>query len=298
MDILLQILIIATISSAIYVLISIGLTLTFGVLEFINFAHGEMAMIGAYTFFTSYIQFQIPLVISLIITALTVAALGILIERLTFRPVRDKQEFIPLVLAIGVSIILQSAAIMIYGAGSKNYAVDGALPTIYTFFDGKASITLPQVLIIATAIILTTALWAFLKYSKTGKAIRAVSDNKEVAAIMGINVDKTITTLFAIAAGLAAVAGVLVAFDQNLHPRMGILISIKAFAAIVLGGVGKFHGAIIGAIIIAFTENLVVGLTGISASYKELIVFTLFIFIILVKPYGIFGGRKEEMESR
>ena len=115
---------------------------------------------------------------------------------------------------------------------------------------------------------------------------------------MGIDVNRTIMILFAIATTLAAVAGILVAFDQNLYPYMGLSLSIKVFAAIILGGVGKFRGAIVGAIIIGFSENLIVGLTSIKSSYKELIVFTIFIFVLMYKPYGIFGGQKEEVESR
>ena len=298
MDILPQILVISIIASAVYALIAAGLTLTFGTLEFINFAHGEMAMVGAFTFFSSHISFGIPLIISLAITALVIGLLGILIEKTTFSPVRDKQDFIPLVMSIGISIILQSLVIIFYGAGSETYNKSGEIPTIYNLFDGAVTITLTQILIIITSVVLITGLFLFLKKTKTGKAIRAVSDSKEVSAIVGINVNRTITTLFFIASGLAAIAGVLIAFDQNFHPRMGLQLSLKSFAAIVLGGVGKLHGAILGAIIIGFSENLIVGLTNISSNYKEIIVFTILILVLLIKPYGLFGGRKEELESR
>lgn len=297
MDILPQIIVISLISASIYMLIAAGLTLTFGALEFINFAHGDTAMLGGYAFFTLYITLGLPLLLSLALSALLIGILGILIERFTFRPVRDKQDFIPLILSIGISIIIQSLVLMLYGGGSKSYS-NGELPTIYSYLDGKVTITLTQIMIIVTSITLVTILHFWLKKSKTGKAIRAVSDNKEIAAIMGIDVNKTIVIIFSISSALAAVAGTLIAFDQNLNPRMGLMLSIKAFAAIVLGGVGKFHGAILGAIIIAFSENLIVGLTDISTSYKETIVFTIFIAILLIKPYGLFGGSKQEVESR
>lgn len=297
MEILPQILIISLIASAIYALVSAGLTLTFGILEFIHFAHGDMAMAGAFIFYSTYVSAGLPMHAAAVITVAAITLIGILIERTTFRPVRDKQAFIPLVLSIGISIIIQSIVLMIYGGGSQTYYGPGESTTVYQIAE-NTSITQPQVIIILTSVILIAGLFTFLKYTKTGKAIRAVSDNREIAAIMGINVNKTITILFAIASGLAAIAGFLIAFDQNLNPRMGLMLSIKSFAAIVLGGVGKLHGAILGALIIGFTENIITGLTPISSSYKDLIVFTLFVIIILFKPYGIFGGAKEEVESR
>ncbi len=298
MEILPQIIVFAIIASAIYALLATGLTLTFSTLDFINFAHGDMAMLGAFFFFSLYISQGLPLTVALILTILIAAALGLFIERTTFRPVRDKKSFIPLVLSIGVAILAQSLITMFYGGGSQNYYKGGGSATVYNLFNGQITITLGQIMIVVSAVVLLSGLYLFLKNTRTGKAIRAVSDNKEIAAIMGIDVNKTIMILFAIATTLAAVAGLLVAFDQNLYPYMGLSLSIKVFAAIILGGVGKFRGAIVGAIIIGFSENLIVGLTGIKSSYKELIVFTIFIFVLMYKPYGIFGGQKEEVESR
>lgn len=298
MEILPQILIFALISSAIYALISCGLTLTFGTLEFINFAHGEIVMVGAFSFYFFHISLGLSMILSLFLSIFFVALLGIAIEKTTFKPVRNKQEFIPLVLSIGVSIILQSIVTMKFGGGSQSYFKPGEYSKTFELFNGTATITAPQITIIVSSILLLALLFLFLKYSKTGKAIRAVSDNKEMASIMGINVDRTITILFAIAAGLAAIAGILIAFDQNLHPQMGIMLNIKSFAAIVLGGVGKFHGAIVGALIIGFSENLIIGLTNISGSYKDLIIFIILLLMLLFKPYGLFGGSKQEAESR
>jgi len=298
MEILPQIIVFAIIASAIYALLATGLTLTFSTLDFINFAHGDMAMLGAFFFFSLYVTQGLPLVVALILVIAIAAILGLAIERTTFRPVRDKKSFIPLVLSIGVAILAQSLITMFYGGGSQSYYKGGGSATVYNLFDGRITITLGQVMIIVSAVVLLSGLYLFLKHTRTGKAIRAVSDNKEIAAIMGIDVNRTIMILFAIATTLAAVAGILVAFDQNLYPYMGLSLSIKVFAAIILGGVGKFRGAIVGAIIIGFSENLIVGLTSIKSSYKELIVFTIFIFILMYKPYGIFGGQKEEVESR
>ncbi|MBL4693896.1 branched-chain amino acid ABC transporter permease [Candidatus Gracilibacteria bacterium] len=298
MEILPQILVISIIASAIYALIAAGLTLTFGTLEFINFAHGEIAMAGAFVFLYFFSDFGLGIFPALIVTTLIIAALGMFIERTTFRPVRDKQEFIPLVLSIGISILISAAVMLKFGGGSHTYAVANEMPTVYRIWNEAVIISQTQIVIILSSVVLISALFAFLKYSKTGKAIRAVSDNKQVAAILGINVNRTIVILFTIASGLAAIAGILIAFDQNLNPRMGLQLSIKAFAAIILGGVGKLHGAILGAIIIGFSENMIVGLTNIPSSYKSTIVFTIFIIVLIFKPYGIFGGNKEEVESR
>ena len=255
-------------------------------------------MLGAFFFFSLYVSHGLPLIIALLLTVIIAALLGIAIERTTFRPVRDKMEFIPLVLSIGVAILATSLITMFYGGGSQTYYKGGESATVYNLFDGKITVTLGQIMIVVTAVVLLTGLHFFLKKTQTGKAIRAVSDDKEVAAIMGINVNKTIMILFAIATTLAAVAGILVAFDQNLYPHMGLMLSIKVFAAIIIGGVGKFRGAIVGAIIIGFSENLIVGLTGIKSSYKELIIFIILIAVLMIKPYGIYGGQKEEVESR
>ncbi len=298
MEILPQILLIALISSAIYALLAAGLTLTFGTLEFINFAHGDMAMIGAYSFFSAYVIFGLPLIASLTIMIVFMALLGLLIEKTTFKPVRDKQEFIPLVLSIGVAIILQAFVTMRFGGSSQSYYQNAESSQIFRLFDGQLIVTLPQIMIITVSISLLIGLGLFLKYSKTGKAIRAVSDNKQVAEILGINVDRTLSIVFVLASILAGIAGVLIAFDTSLYPRMGLILGIKVFAAIILGGVGKFWGAILGALIIGFGESLIIGLTSIPGSFKDLIVFTIFISVILFKPYGILGGRKEEIESR
>lgn len=297
MEILPQLLIFAIIASAIYTLVSAGLTLTFGVLEFINFAHGEVAMLGSYTFFWLYIMLDMGIAPAFLLTTLIIAIFGMLMEVTTFKPVRDRHEFIPLVLSIGVSILIQSFVIFTFGGNSKNYS-KGENATVYQLFDGAASITLSQIWIIVSSIILITTLGIFLKYSKTGKAIRAVADDKKVAAIMGINVDRTMTILFAIGSMLAGIAGLLLAFDQNLNPKMGLMLSLKGFAAIIIGGVGSFRGAIIGAIIIGFSETLIVGLTSINAGFKDTIIFVILVAVLLWRPYGIFNPNKEQFESR
>ncbi|MBI4234809.1 branched-chain amino acid ABC transporter permease [Candidatus Peregrinibacteria bacterium] len=297
-EIIPQLIVIALIISSVYALIAAGLTLTFGVLEFVHFGYGEMAMLGAYLFYTAHISLGLGYIESGLISIVGVTILGIIIEKFTFRPVRDRQVFIPLVLSIGIAIILQSIVLIIYGGTTKNLYVAGDVATKFTFFNDTITITSIQIFIILTAITALCGLCIFLKYSKTGKAIRAVSDDKEVAAIMGINVDRTISILFAIGSALAALAGILIGLDRNLTPNMGMLLTVYAFAVIVLGGVGKLKGAIIGAIIIGFIETFSLGLTSLKASSKELVIFGTLMLLLIFKPYGIFGGKKDEIESR
>jgi len=294
LEILPQILFYGLVTTAIYALIAIGLTFIFGIMEFIYFAHGDMAMVGGYMFFWMYIVLGWPFIPSFIAGILIVAILGIIIERLFFKPLRHFQAFIPLIMSIGVSIILQTGIMMIFGSDTKNYHKLGAVTNTFSFFDNKLVVTQNHIVIIVVTILLLTGLFIFLKHTKLGKAIRAVADNKEIAAILGINVNKIMSIVFALGAMLTAVAGILIAFEQNLTPKMGEFLSIVAFTAIILGGVGNLKGAILGAFIVGFAQNLIIGLTPISGSYKFVIMFTIMIAILLFKPYGIFGAKKEE----
>lgn len=281
-------------ASAIYALIAIGLSLIFGILEFINFAQGDFAMVGAYLFFGFTVQAGLPWWVALLLVIILSVLMGLIIERLTFKPVRKSPPFIPLVISIGVAALLQSLIILQFGAGVKSYRVEGSQPEIYKLFDGALTVTSSQITLIFVTAGLLLALYLFLKYSKTGTAIRAVADNQEVASILGVNINKTIGIIFAVGTALAAIAGLLIANEQNLSVTMGISLGVKAFAAVVLGGVGSLPGAIVGAFIIGFSENLLVGLTPIPASYKDAIVFGLLILALFVYPNGIFGAKAEE----
>ncbi len=298
MEFFIQITLFAIIASSIYALIASGLTLTFSTLEFINFAHGEIAMTGAFIFFALYSLFQLPLWLSFLLSILFCAALGIFIEKTTFKPVRDRQPFIPLILSIGVSIILKSVVTMIFGGGAQTYIRHGSVPKVYYFFDGSIFITRAQIVIIVASILTLVFLFLFLYKTKIGKTIRAVSDNKQMASLFGISVDRTLSITFALASLLAGISGILVAFDQNLSPTMGLDLGIKVFSAIVIGGVGSFHGAILGSLIIGFSENFIIGFTNMPGSFKQAFVFLILIFVLFVRPYGIFGGKKEIVESR
>ncbi|MFO0780479.1 MAG: branched-chain amino acid ABC transporter permease [Candidatus Gracilibacteria bacterium] len=294
LEILPQVLWYSLVASAIYTLIAIGLTLIFGVLGFINFAHGEMAMIGAYVLLALLVQFKLPFWLAFVLAFVFVAILGVVLEKLTFKKVRKSHPFKPLVISIGVSAFLQAVVILIFGSGVNSYRQAGQdVAQTFDFFDGNLVITDHQILLMIMAVVLLVGLAAFLKYSRTGKSLRAVADNKDIAAILGINVNRTISIIFALGSALAAIAGMLIAGEQNLNPTMGLALNVRAFAAVVLGGVGNIYGALVGAVIIGFCENFLVAFTPIPPSFKEAIVFFILILMLFVRPNGILGANAD-----
>ncbi|HLG26033.1 MAG TPA: branched-chain amino acid ABC transporter permease [Candidatus Gracilibacteria bacterium] len=295
LEILPQIIWYSLLAGAIYALIAIGLTLIFGILGFINFAHGDMAMLGAYLFFALSIFLKIPYWASFIIVIPAAALIGIVIEKLTFKPVRKSPPVTPLVISIGVGAVIQAIVLLLFGAEVRSYRQEGDLMTqTYSFFDNSLVITQSQIFLMVVTALLLGGLHLFLKYSKQGKAIRAVADNQDVASILGINIDTTVSLIFALGTVLAAIGGLLIANEQNLNVTMGISLGVKAFAAIVLGGVGNLLGAVVGAMVIGFSENFIVGFTPVPANFKDGIVFFLLIIVLFVKPGGILGAKREE----
>lgn len=293
-EILPQIIWFSLLASAIYALIAIGLSLIFGILGFINFAHGDFAMIGAYMFFAFTVLFGLPAWVGLLLVIIAATILGIVIEKITFKPVRKSPAFTPLIISIGIGALLQAAVVLMFGAGVKSYRVEGTTAVTHQLFNGNLIVTNSQLTIVFATIGLLLGLYLFLKYSKTGKAIRAVSDNQEVASILGINIDRTISIIFGLGTALAAVAGLLIANEQNLNVTMGISLGVKAFAAVILGGVGNLVGAVVGALIIGFSENFLVGFTPIPANFKDAIVFAILIIMLFIRPNGLFGEKSEE----
>lgn len=292
-EILPQIIWFSLLASAIYALIATGLTLIFGILNFINFAHGDFAMVGAYVFFALAIMLGLPWWIAVPLVIACCALMGVVIEKITLKPVRKSPSFTPLIISIGIGALLQAIITIFFGSGVKSYRVEGAETAIYKLFGGSLIVTQSQIIIIITTILLLIGLHIFLKHSKTGKAVRAVADNMEVASILGINIDKTISIIFAIATAMAGVGGLLIAYEQNLSVTMGISLGVKAFAAIILGGVGNILGAVVGALVIGFGENLIVGFTPIPANFKDAIVFALLILMLFIRPNGLLGEKAE-----
>ena len=277
------------IAGGIYALVALGYTMVYGILKFINFAHGEIFMVGAYVAWTASVLLGFPLIVATIIAMLTAAILGFLIEKIAYKPLRNAGRLSPLITAIGVSLFLQALALLIFGAQIRTFGtgtVEAGIPIL------GAVITKLQITIIVVSLVLMILLHLFVKYTKLGKAMRAVADNPEVASIVGIPIDNIISTVFIIGSALAAIAGVLVGLEQNLQPTMGVSIGIKAFTAAVVGGIGNIYGALLGGFLIGLAENI--GIWFIPSGYKDAIAFVILILFLLVKPTGLFGAKQEE----
>jgi len=279
---------------AIYSLIALGYTMVYGILKFINFAHGEILMAGTYAGYYFYFFLYDPtkgavytmgIFIAALLIAMTASAfLGVLIEKIAYKPLRKAPRLAPLLSAIGVSIILANLAALFFGTKSKKfeYPFDNASMQI-----GGSSITPNQLMILAVGLIMMAGLKLFVDRSKLGKAMRATSQNQSVAALMGINVNLIISLTFAIGSALAAVAGVLIALEYKVYPTMGTMAGLKAFIAAVVGGIGNISGAMLGGIILGLLETFGVVILGIPQGLKDTIAFSVLILILLLRPSGI-----------
>jgi branched-chain amino acid transport system permease protein len=279
---------------AIYSLIALGYTMVYGILKFINFAHGEILMAGTYAGYYFYFFLYDPskgaaytigiFVASLIIAMIASALLGVLIEKIAYKPLRKAPRLAPLLSAIGVSIILANLAALFFGTKSKKfeYPFDNSSMQI-----GGSSITPNQIMILAVGLIMMAGLKLFVDKSRLGKAMRATSQNQPVAALMGINVNLIISLTFAIGSALAAVAGVLIALEYKVYPTMGTMAGLKAFIAAVVGGIGNISGAMLGGIILGLLETFGVVILGIPQGLKDTIAFSVLILILLLRPSGI-----------
>ncbi len=281
----------------IYALIALGYTMVYGILKFINFAHGEILMVGAYSGLMVYDAMRSsldPVLAFALATlgAVFVAALfGVAIERLAYRPLRKAERLAPLLSAIGVSIILMNLAALVFGTRSLKFEY----PFDNKPFDwGGLAVTPHQILILAISLGLMFALRIFVDKTRLGKAMRATALDLDTARLMGINVDRIISLTFAIGSGLAAVAGILVAMDYKVSATMGTLVGLKAFIAAVVGGIGSISGAMLGGLLLGLLETIGVGVLGIPVGFKDTIAFTMLILILLVKPAGIMGKTVRE----
>jgi len=285
---------------SILALIALGYTMVYGILRFINFAHGDIFMLGAFAGFylapkigTIFPLPSIPGAIAVLFISMAVcAALGVLIERLAYRPLRKRPKLTVLITAIGVSLFLEYAGQFFFGAAPKKFP--DILPVLPIAKIGGLSLNSNQLIVLAVTLILLVALRFIVMKTKIGTAMRAVSFNPEAAALMGVNTDVVISFTFALGSALAAAAGILWAINYpSIDPLMGILPGLKAFVAAVLGGIGNLPGAALGGVIIGVTETLVSGY--ISSTYRDAIAFAVLILILLVKPSGLLG--KKEIEK-
>lgn len=295
-EILAKFLLNGLIAGSLYAVLALGLSLIYGVLRFINLAHGEFALLGAYGFYTFFSILHWPLIPSYLAGIASLFLIILLIEKFTFLPVRDAPPLIPLILSIGLGLGLRNLLLMIFEPFART--LDTTVRS-FTLFSDIVRITDIQIIIIIVSIFLMFGLWAFLKYAKWGRAIRAVSDNKEVAAVLGIPINRIITLVFLISAFLAGTAAILASFDQNLHPNLGTFFTIKSFAAVILGGIGSIPGAVLGGYFIGLAENLLIaipfGTFYIPSNYKDAIAFFAIIAFLYLKPTGFFGAAKEEI---
>lgn len=286
---------------SIYALIALGYTMVYGILKFINFAHGDILTMGTYVGLVTYTGLvgkssnptwiMIAFVVALLVAMLASAVLGVVVERVAYRPLRKAPRLAPLISAIGVSIILMNAAAFIFGTKSRSfpYPFDNQAMNL-----GGVSVTPNQILILAVSLALMVGLKLFVDYSRLGKAMRATSLDQGVASLMGINVNFIISLTFFIGSALAATAGVLVAMEYNVYPTMGSLAGLKAFIAAVVGGIGNITGAMIGGLILGVLETFGVVVLGIPQGYKDTIAFGVLIIILLVRPAGIMGKSTRE----
>ena len=277
---------------SVYAIIALGYSMVYGIAKMLNFAHGDVIMIGAYMSFCAIQYWSLPPVLAILLAIVVCTALGIIIERMAYKPLRQATSLSVLITAIGVSWLLQNLALLIWGANPKSYQSLVSLGSL-TLFDGQLHITSETFITIAANIIIMIALTLFTSKTKMGKAMRAVSEDKGAAELMGINVNATISMTFAIGSGLAAIAGVLLCSSYPvLMPTTGSMPGIKAFTAAVFGGIGSIPGAMIGGILLGVIEIL--GKAYISMELGDAFVFAVLIIVLLVKPTGLLGKKIHE----
>lgn len=271
-----------------YALIAIGYTMVYGVLRLINFAHGDIMMVGAYVALFSMTSMNLPFVAAIVVSVIVSAALGMATERIAYRPLRKAPRISLLITAIGVSFLLENIFNVIFGGTPKAFSVPSYLEQVINF--GEISITLNTIIVPIVTLVLLGVVLFILYRTKYGMAIRALAFDIQTVHLMGIDANFIIAIVFAMGSSLAAIAGVFWAASYpSVDPLMGVLIGLKAFAAAVLGGIGSVGGAVLGGFIIGFTEVVVVAFFPDMAGFKDAFAFIFLIFVLLFRPTGILG---------
>jgi branched-chain amino acid transport system permease protein len=304
MDIFLQQILNGLVLGSIYALIALGYTMVYGILNLINFAHGDVLMVGALTAYAVIQGLQaiapgtpgpVLLIVGLLVAIPVCVAVNVTIERVAYRPLRNAPRLAPLITAIGVSIILQTLAMIIFG---RNYKVFPPLLPNNSIEVFGALITPTQVMILIVAALMMGGLVLLVEKTKLGRAMRATAENPRIASLMGVNSDSVIVATFAIGAALAAVAGVMVAANYSVaHFYMGFIPGLKAFTAAVLGGIGNIYGAMVGGLILGIVEALGAGYIGdltdgfLGSNYQDIFAFVVLIIVLTLRPSGIMGER-------
>ncbi len=277
---------------SIYALVALGYTMVYGIIKLINFAHCDIYMIGAYVGYFCMTTFHLGLLPSILIAMVICTALGVLIEKIAYKPLRNATRIAVLITAIGVSLFLEYGTMFVVKAKVRTYPeMTGWMAE--TFKLGNIIISAQQILIVGTTVILMVLLQFIVKKTRVGKAMRAVSLDQDAAELMGINVNSTISFTFALGSALAGAAGVLVGVYYNsINPLMGVVPGLKAFVAAVFGGIGIIPGAMIGGYFIGLVEVLVSGYG--NSMYRDAVVFAILILILIVKPAGLLGKNTRE----
>ena len=285
---------------SIYALIALGYTMVYGIVQLINFAHGDIMMVGAYSIYwimtTSLMkaiaetQPVLAGVVSVLFAVVVCVALGVFVDRVAYKPLRNAPRISALITAIGISIALEIIAQLVFGSGQVNFPT--IVPKVTLFKVGRRSINLLEVLTFAVSVLLMIALTLFVQTTRTGKAMRAVSEDQGAAMLMGVNVDKTISITFGIGCALAAIGSVF--YAQKVYyvtPLLGMMPGLKAFVAAVLGGIGSIPGAMLGGFIIGMVETFV---KYYASEYVDAMVFGILILVLLFRPTGILGRKMKE----
>lgn len=277
---------------AVYAIIALGYTMVYGIARMLNFAHGDIIMVGAYISFVVFSRLGLNPLVALLSAMLGCMALGITIERIAYRPLRGTSSLSVLITAIGVSYFLQNMALLIFGADSKTYSSLVSVPSI-SLLGGEVIISGTTIVSIVVCIVVMVGLTLFITRTKTGRAMQAVSEDSGAATLMGIDTNRTIAITFGIGSALAAVAGILLCSAYpTLSSQTGAMPGIKAFTAAVFGGIGSIPGAMLGGMIMGVVENL--SKAYISSQLSDAIVFALLVIILLVKPSGLLGRKTLE----
>lgn len=273
-----------------YALVAIGYTMVYGIGKMINFAHGEIIMVGAYLAYVGSSMMGLPVIVSILMSIVGCAILGAVIEKIAYKPLRNSGSLAVLITAIGVSYLLQNLFLILFGSAAKTFP--SYIPSGTISFLG-ISISYVSLLSLVLTFVCAGSLLLFINKTRVGKAMRAVSEDKGAAELMGINVNHTISLAFIIGSGLGAIAGIIYGMSYSLiDPYLGAMLGIKAFIAAVLGGIGEIRGAVVGGLIIGIAEAFTISY--ISSTFSDAVVFGILIFILLVKPAGLFGRNVRE----
>ena len=270
---------------SIYALIALGYTMVYGIAKMLNFAHGDVIMVGAYAVIVAVFQLELPGLLAVFLSVLVCAVLGVVIEFLAYKPLRQAPPLSVLITAIGVSYFLQNVALLVFGSEQKAFPSIISLPTVHI---GRVDVDGITLATLAVTAVIMVGMTLFINKTRTGKAMRAVSEDKGAAELMGISVNRTITVTFAIGSALAAVASIFYgAAYVYIKPTTGSMPGIKAFTAAVFGGIGSIPGAMLGGILLGVVEQM--SKTYISTLWSDAIVFGVLVLVLVVKPTGLLG---------